>query len=144
MCCRAEVLQFCSANGVFVASGSHDDIRGNSIFGNTSLGIDLASGANQNQAAPVITTVNTLPGIFVVTGTLTSTPSKLFTIDVFANDTGGPSGRIFLGSAIAVTNNAGLATFVFVGLRPAGGAHIITATATDQQHNTSEFFTPVI
>ena len=141
---QANVIAFNGENGVFVASGSHDDIRGNSIFGNTSLGIDLALGANQNQAAPVVADVRTLGGIFLVTGTLTSTPNSVFIIDFFANDTGGPSGRIYLGSAVAVTNRVGVATYLFVGLRPAGGAHIITATATDLQHNTSEFSGTVI
>jgi parallel beta-helix repeat protein len=136
------VIAFNGANGVFVASGNDNGIRGNSIYGNTLLGIDLGSGANQNQAAPVLTSVHTLPGISLVSGTLTSKPYTVYTLEFFANDTSSPSGRVFLGSAVVFTNKLGIATFLFVGLRPAGGAHFITATATDLANNTSEFSAP--
>jgi hypothetical protein len=135
----ANIIAFNGQHGVFVYSGIDDGIRGNSIYGNTLRGIALGSGANQNQAAPVLTSVRTLQNVFIVSGTLTSTPSSVFTIEFFASDTSSPSGRIYLGSTVAVTNKWGVATYVFVGLRPSGGAHFITATATDLKNNTSEF-----
>ncbi len=127
------------ANGVLVASGSSNAIRDNSIYGNTLLGIDLATGANQNQAAPVLGPVQTLPSSIQITGTLTGVRLAAYTIDLYANDTNSPSGRIFLGVMGVTTNSAGLATFTYSGPRPPAGASYITATATDSSGNTSEF-----
>ena len=74
-----------------------------------------------------------------VTGTLTSTPNTSFTIEFFASDANGPSGRMFLGLLTVKTNAAGLATFTFNHLLPPLGDTFITATATDPSNNTSEF-----
>jgi parallel beta-helix repeat protein len=136
---QANVIAFNGAHGVFVASGIHDGILGNAIYGNSSAAIFLGAGANQNQAAPVIGNVQTLGGIFIVTGTLTSTPNSVFIIELYSNPTSGTSGHTFLGTAIAITNNVGVATFFFVGLTPSGGATFIKGTATDLQNDTSEF-----
>ncbi len=137
------VIAFNSANGVFVASGRRNGIRQNAIHSNALLGIDLGPGANNNQAAPVLNAVVRLPNRIQVTGTLTSTPNTMFTIEIFADFVCDPSdfgeGRIFLGSVRVRTNAAGLATFTFVGLLPPDGASFITATATDPENNTSEF-----
>ena len=139
----ANVIAFNGANGVFVASGSGNGIRGNSIRDNTSLGIDLAPGANADQTAPVLTQVHTLPASIHVAGTLTSKPKTKFTIEFFANYTSGPSGNIFLGSLTVKTNAAGFVAFTFDASRPPAGARFVTATATDPNNNTSEFSTAV-
>ncbi len=128
-----------TANGVFVVSGSGNTIRDNSIYGNTGLGIDLAAGANLNQAAPVLSTVQTLPSAIQVAGTLTSTPKSSFTIDLYANSVTGASGRVFLGVVTVTTNAAGQGSFTYTGPRPPSGDNFITATATDMNGNTSEF-----
>ncbi len=98
-------------DGVFVESGTNNGIHENSIFGNGGLGIDLGSGANLNQAAPVLTSVQTGGVGSQVLGTLTSRPKTAFTIEFFANDTNEPSGRVYLGQLKVKTNAAGVATF---------------------------------
>ncbi len=126
-------------DGVFVQSGVANGIHQNSIFGNGGLGIDLGSGANLNQAAAVLTSVQTSgPGIQVL-GTLTSRPKTTFTVEFFANDTNAPSGRVYLGQMKVKTNSAGVASFTSSRFQPPLGANAITATATDPSNNTSEF-----
>jgi hypothetical protein len=126
-------------NGVFVQSGSRNAFRANSIHDNALLGIDLASGANLNQAAPVLTSVLQLAQGVQISGTLTSKPRSTFSVEFFANYTSGSSGRISLGTKLVTTNGSGLATFTFVGPVLPLGANFITSTATDSLGNTSEF-----
>ena len=59
-----------TASGVIVNSGTQDAIHQNSIYSNGSLGITLTAGANNNQAAPVLTAVNATSTATQVTGTL--------------------------------------------------------------------------
>ena len=135
----ANLIAFNAANGVFIDSGSGNAIQGNSIHTNALLGIDLGPLANMNQAAPVLTAVSTLPLATQVSGTLASTPSTTFTIEFFGNTLRQSSGRILLGSMTATTDASGNASFTFLGPTLPIDARFITATATDPQHNTSEF-----
>lgn len=133
------VIAYNDDNGVLVASGSRNAIRNNSIYSNDLLGIDLAPGANANQAAPVLTAVQVSAQNIRITGNLTSKPRATFTIEFFASDPTQPGGRVSLGTKTVKANAAGLATFTFVGSLPPSGATAITATATDSLNNTSEF-----
>jgi hypothetical protein len=135
----ANLIAFNAADGVLVSSGSRNTIQGNSIHSNALLGIELGSGANGNQTAPVLTSVQVLPLGALISGTLTSKPNTTFTIEFFANPTGGASGRTFLGSLTVRTNAAGLAAFTYYGPLLPIGAHFVTATATDAMGNTSVF-----
>jgi hypothetical protein len=63
----------------------------------------------------------------------------VFTIEFFANSVNEPSGKFYLGSQQVTTDSAGEAAFIFLGPLPPSGANFITATATDQNNNTSEF-----
>jgi hypothetical protein len=119
-------------NGVFVQSGQRNTIQRNSIYGNTGLGIRVLNGANANQAAPVLTTAVTMPRGIRVTGTLTSTPSSRFTIELYAD-----GGQFFLGTMSVSTDKHGAASFAFAGLPI--GADDFVATATDANGNTSAF-----
>ena len=74
-----------------------------------------------------------------ITGTLISQPKKVFTIEFFANSVNEPSGKFYLGAQQVTTDSAGEAAFVFLGPLPPSGANFITATATDQNNNASEF-----
>jgi hypothetical protein len=128
-------------NGL-VASG--DSIRGNSLYTNGGLGIDLLNGGNHNQAAPAITAVATDGGSTDIDGTLDSTPSTSFRIELFSSPSCDPSGagegKTFLGFTDVTTDDAGHATFSSpVAAVPAGQA--VTATATSATHDTSEFST---
>ena len=124
----------------FVASG--DSILGNSMFNNDGLGIDLLNGGNNNQAAPAITAVTTNGGSTTIDGTLDSTASTIFRIELFSSPSCDPSGagegKTFLGSTDVTTDGAGHATFLSsVPALPAGQA--VTATATNSAtHDTSE------
>jgi hypothetical protein len=135
----ANVIAFNDLDGVFIQSGIDNGIHENSITGNGSLGIQLATGANLNQAAPVLTSVQASFLSIQVSGTLTSQPETVYTVEFFANDASGPSGRLFLGSVSVKTDVAGVATFTFKHFRPPAGDNFITATATDPNNNTSEF-----
>jgi parallel beta-helix repeat protein len=139
----ADVIAFNNLDGVFVESGISNGIHENSIYGNGGLGIDLGAGANLNQTAPVLSSVTTGALTIQVSGTLTSRPKTTFVIEFFANDTSGPSGRIFLGLLKVKTNAVGVAAFTFTHARPPAGDTFITATATDLGNNTSEFSAPV-
>jgi parallel beta-helix repeat protein len=135
----ANLIAFNDADGVYVASGSGNAIRGNSIFGNALLGIDLGASANMSQAAPVRTSVLAMPLGMQVSGTLTTTPNATFTIEFFANNADESSGHYFLGSMKVKSNATGVATFTFFGSLPPNGANFVTATVTDLKNNTSEF-----
>lgn len=132
-------------------------IPGNSIFSNTSLGIDLANdrnpapndagdldtGANNLQNYPIITSAKVNAGGTTITGTLNSTANTTFRIEFFANGACDPSGHgegaLYFGSTTATTDASGNVSFSasFPNALPAG--QVITATATDPAGNTSEF-----
>ncbi len=126
-------------NGVLVNSGTGNSILGNSIFSNGLLGIDLGSGANNNQAAPVLTSVTAFFQGIQISGTVVSRPNSVVTIEFFANAANEPSGQVLLGSVKAFTNRAGVAQFTFRSQIPLGGGRYFTATATVPSGNTSEF-----
>ncbi|MFN0279865.1 MAG: cohesin domain-containing protein [Pyrinomonadaceae bacterium] len=135
--------------------GSGISIRGNSIYSNSNLGIDLGSdnvtanddkdpdtGPNNLQNYPVVT--NAAIGSTTVGGTLNSTPGQSFSIDVYSNTACDPSGhgegRTYLGTATNVITDGTTGNASFTVTVPAIAAgQIITATATDAGGNTSEF-----
>jgi hypothetical protein len=137
------VIAFNELDGVFVLSGIDNGIHENSIFDDSAPGIELGPGANLDQAAPVLTSVETGVSSIQVSGTLTSKPKTTFTVEFFASDASGPSGRVFLGLLKVRTNASGVASFTFNHALPPAGANFITATATDPNNNTSEFSGPV-
>ena len=137
-------------------SGSGNSIRGNSIFSNNGLGIDLGtngvtpndgvdgdSGPNQLQNFPVISSVTSSSNSTTIQGSLKSIPSTTFAVDFYSNAAVDPSGNgegaQFFGTTSVSTNGSGdaniSATFP-IGL---AAGRVITATATDPNGNTSEF-----
>lgn len=143
-------------------------IRGNRIFSNDGLGIDLTqrsrsgltasriagvtpndlldrdSGANDHQNFPILTAAEVSGGRWVVQGTLNSTANTGFLIDLYANPTcegsGHGEGNQYLGFAEVTTDAAGNASFVVTLNPPVIPGHVITATATSMVlGNTSEF-----
>ncbi len=129
----------------YAFSAARDSILGNSMFNNTGLGIDLANGGNNNQAAPAITSVTTNDGSTTIGGALDSTASTTFRVELFSSPscdpTGAGEGKFLLGSVDTTTDGAGHATFSSsVPAVVAGQA--ITATATNETtSDTSEFAT---
>ena len=146
------------AVGVLVATGGSSAIRANSILGNAALGIDLApagvtlndpgdadTGANGRQNSPVIASASheTDTAITTVSGSLPSTPSSSFTVELFANAACDPSGsgegETPLATTVVLTEANGDGVFSFEvpdsGL-PVGA--FATATATSAAGDTSE------
>jgi hypothetical protein len=130
-------------------------IEGNSIYANEALGIDLNgngvtpndpgdndSGVNNLQNFPVISSVTTSAGMTTIKGTLNSTASTNFRVELFANDmvdgTDFGEGKTFLTFANVMTNPSGNGSFNVTVPKVVGQPHI-TATATDPNGNTSEF-----
>ena len=161
-------IAFNGLDGVAVLSlsGAGHSIRGNSIFSNGGLGINLQpspelagtvtpndpgdgdSGPNALQNFPVITAVSVTRGITTVAGTLNSTPSTFaplsFAIDIYANTatdaTGFGEGQTYLGSTTVTTNPSGNAAFSFS--TPTALSNVFftaTATPANSTPNTSEF-----
>lgn len=157
---QAEAANRISFNGgpgvVITGSGQGNAVRGNSIFSNAGLGIDLGgngvtpnddgdsdTGANNLQNFPVITGVLSSSNSTTIQGTLKSLPGITFQLDFFSNAAVDPSGNgegaTFFGTTSVNTNANGDATINAI--IPAGLAagRVITATATDPNGNTSEF-----
>ncbi|HZP80367.1 MAG TPA: hypothetical protein VFB21_01895, partial [Chthonomonadaceae bacterium] len=131
-------------------------VRGNSIFGNGRLGINLAggsensagvtanhtgsaSGPNNLQNYPILSDI-TGPGGIVI-GTLESLPNAAFALDFYLNDQPDPSGygegRRYLMTQTATTNAQGKANFRFPMPFAVG---YVSATATNlATGDTSEF-----
>ncbi len=131
-------------------------IQGNSIHDNGGLGIDLADdGVTANDAGdgdpnennlqnfPVLTSACVQGANTFIRGTFNSTPSTAFTLDFYLNHASDPSnhgeGEVYLGSAAAMTDGGGNASFSATMAMAAIAADFISATATDPNGNTSEF-----
>jgi hypothetical protein len=142
---------------------SRNVISQNSIFGNTLAGIDLVarssaaldhdgvtrndswdrdSGPNDLQNFPRLTAATMRGATIEVLGKLNSSANTSYRIECFWNEACDPSrhgeGRAFIGFTYVMTNDDGRGTF-----RVSGPRHwsrgFVTATATDDQGNTSEF-----
>lgn len=161
---QANTIANNSGDGIEIKAGSETAIRGNRIFANGKLAIDLegAIGVNANDALDVDAGPNGLqnyPQLFtaesdgtntIITGQLDTSTNSTFVIDFFssltADATGHGEAERYLGSATNLfTDASGNVRFteVFAGVSLADGEHV-TATATDQFGNTSEFSLNVI
>lgn len=136
---QANRIGFNAGGGVVISSGYSNAVGQNSIHDNVGLGINLAPGANMNQAAPALTSATIQASEVMLAGTLQSSPSTKFEIQFFANYENQPSGDIYLGQVAVWSDSNGLATFNFTAPEPPEGATYFTATATDADFNTSEF-----
>jgi hypothetical protein len=139
---------------VLDSGSTGNTIRGNSIYSNAHLGIDLGGdgvtlndshghvGPNSFQNYPVLTSATSTGGSLTIAGTLASSPGSTFTIDFYSSSSVDPSGygqgEHYLGSVPVTTNGSGLASFS-AAFASDSGRPFITATATDAAGNTSEF-----
>ena len=154
---EANTIAYAGSAGVIVFGGEGNTIRGNSIYSNADLGIDLGNdganfnddldpddGPNERQNYPVLSSVTT--GTTTrVQGVLHSTPSTSFTLDFYAN----PScmrlpsefleGQTYLGAAQLTSDGSGTAMFDVTLPAPTETGARIALTATDPYGNTSEF-----
>jgi hypothetical protein len=164
------VIHHNTGAGVVIGSSITDSatvgnsIRGNSIYQNGGLGIDLGNdgvtpnhkhnpspGPNNLQNFPVLTGARPLSkvGHTVVKGKLHSAANTTFKLDFYASATADPSGfgqgQRYLGSLAVTTDGNGDASFgpgtpVSGELSAATTAgEVVSATATDPTGDTSEF-----
>jgi uncharacterized repeat protein (TIGR01451 family) len=162
---EANIIANNSGAGVMVMNSipntSGNSIRGNSIYGNGSLGIDLAVfvtgsrgingndagdadiGANDRQNYPLLASVLSSASSTVATGSLNSTPNTMFTVDFYssvaADPTGFGEGQTYLGSSTVTTDLSGNATFAATLPVATPAGRFVTATATNPNGSTSEF-----
>jgi hypothetical protein len=165
---QANTIAFNSGAGINVrgpnnanSGGDRNNISGNSIHSNTSMGINLTLGGgfepdrnddfakdsdvgpNEMQNFPVLTRAPVSDGVATVSGTLISTPNRTFRLEFFANAACDAlfhgEGQTYIGTANITTDNAGNASFGPLSFAVPPGRSIITATATDPDGNTSEF-----
>ncbi|HEY2251016.1 MAG TPA: right-handed parallel beta-helix repeat-containing protein, partial [Planctomycetaceae bacterium] len=154
---QANTIAFNHGNGVTVTGDNSfgDSIRGNAIYGNTSLGIDLGNdGVTQNdpndadagpnglQNFPVLTLVEAGSSTHFV-GTINSVANSTLTIDFYSNPAADPfgygQGHVYLGSTVVTTDGAGYAAFNVRLASATSVGDVISATATDAANDTSEF-----
>jgi hypothetical protein len=153
-----------AANAGIVVSGDaaiNNAILGNSIFSNGGLGIDLTfpfdgtcgvtandhcdadTGPNNLQNYPVITSVVSGGGNTSIQGSLDAAANTAFKIEFFDNpqchSSGNGSGQTSIGSTEVLTDgNCNALINVTLPVNVESG-HVVTATATDPNSNTSEF-----
>jgi hypothetical protein len=147
--------------GIYDATTTGNSILGNSISANSGIGIDLGggsqigggvtvndagdadSGPNGLQNYPVLTSATTAGAVTTVGGTLNSTATTTFRIEVFSSPTADPSGygegTTMLGSTTATTDGAGNAAFTLVAAQAVAPGGVVTATAISPVGDTSEF-----
>jgi parallel beta-helix repeat protein len=139
----------------------NNSIRGNSIFGNSALGIDLVAtndvypgftandvgdadtGPNDLQNFPVLTNVFGFVGNTIVLGKLNSLAGETFAIDVYrsaaADSSGYGEGQFYVGTVSATTDGSGDASFAYTNRAGNFAGQYFSATATSPGGDTSEF-----
>ncbi|MDD5542294.1 MAG: FG-GAP-like repeat-containing protein [Acidobacteriia bacterium] len=152
-------IAFNQSSGVIIqnTSGLNDSIRGNSIYANSGLGIDLGgngspipndscdpdTGPNNLQNYPLLNSALASSSGISILGTLNSTSNTTFSVDFFSNQVCDPSGygegQTFLGTANVTTDGSCNANLNVTLPTPVTPGFFLTATATDPSGNTSEF-----
>ena len=144
--------------GIFLVSSANSTVRGNEIFRNRQIPIDLSggpagstpndpgdsdSGPNGLQNYPDLMAATTVGNEVEISGEMDSAPNATFRVDVFASamcrqGVFGEAER-YVGTFDVTTGPTGLATFAerIGGLDPTESP-FISATATDGLGNTSE------
>jgi CSLREA domain-containing protein len=151
------VIAYNGKDGVRIASGRLNTIRGNSIHGNGWLGIDLApagvtqndagqdvdTGANDLQNYPELVFASPFGGSMVVRLKFHSNLATAFRIDFYTNQqkdpTGYGEGQTYHHTYTLTTPALPHTILADVTMPSAPMGYYITATATDQLGNTSEF-----
>jgi hypothetical protein len=158
----ANIIAFNETTGVRVhALATGVRMMGNSIFSNGGIGIDLQSNTgvsepNPNDAGdldnwgnglqnfPVLDSAESGVSSTRVVGSLSTMPSRAYTIEFFASPDCDPSGygegKVFLGCTSVTTDASGGASFDETLATATPDGWVVTSTATeDLTGNTSEF-----
>ena len=153
----ANVIANNGADGVLVLAGVHNTIRGNLIYGNKGLAINLGGGTtpkpnsltfspsdpNEDVNYPGLSVVNypnvssVASGIFL---TLVDVPDEIYTFDFYLV---GPDSASFVARHSYTTDDTGTFFAPIPNLPAVPDGMYLTATATEQDGNTSEML-PVI
>jgi len=137
------VIAYNGDSGVYVANGSSTGnlITESSIYNNTGLDIELASGGNNSQAAPGLIQALQGPSYTYVEGFLNAAPNTTYTIDLYSSPPAapGPPVKTYRKSFLVSTDGAGTVNFsesfpIYLDLLSQ-----VFATATDLSNNTSQF-----
>lgn len=136
-------------------SSSGNSVRGNAIFSNQFVNIDLGypNGPTPNDADDSDTGPNNLQNYPTITGgtrsaagtginaSITTVPNSTVTFEFYANPINSSAGQVYLGTGVVSTDAAGVGTATFSppNSLPNFSSYYITATATDANGNTSEF-----
>jgi hypothetical protein len=165
---EANIIAHNGSDGVaiFDDATTGNTIRGNAIFNNGGLALnlvggnensfgvtsndlhDLDSGPNNLQNFPVLTNALAADGTTMIQGKLQTATNRTYWIDLYRNASVDPSGNgegeQYLGSVTLITDTNGNGSFSF----PAAGmfpGQFITATATDSATgDTSEFSAAIV
>ena len=158
---EGNVIAFNNFNGVLVGAflegtSVANSIRGNAIYGNGALGIDLGddgvsvnddldadTGPNNLQNFPVLSSALAIESSARIIGSFESAPNEEYTLDFYASsevdESNHGEGERYLGSEMVMTDGLGEASFDVALAEEAGSGEYITATATDSMGSTSEF-----
>lgn len=145
---------------IYDTGTTNNAIRGNSIYGNYALGIDLnndgvtpnhtgfLAGPNDFQNYPIITSAYGSGGSTIVLGSLNSLADTAYYIDFYGNASADPSGhgqgQTYLGAVSVTTDGSGNATFAFTNSAANDAGQYVSATATSLGGDTSEFSADVL
>lgn len=149
------VIAFNSLAGVVIwdTPTTNNPVRGNSIFSNGGIGIDLNyngitandtgdadTGPNNLQNYPVVTNTFGSGATTVVLGRFNSLANRTFAVDFYRNPSATPlGGKIYLGSLNLTTDGNGNATFAYTNNSGNFSGQYLTTTATIDTGDTSEF-----
>jgi hypothetical protein len=156
---QSNIIANNGGKGVVVGSNLTDTstdvtIRGNSIYGNGGLAIDLGNdgitpndsddsdtGPNLLTNFPIITEIK--HDSLIVSGTYSGAPNQTYTLDFYRSENGDASGygpgQTWIATEDITTDAMGNATFQFTFDTNIPEGQIVSATATDSVGNTSEF-----
>jgi parallel beta-helix repeat protein len=137
---------------------TNNPIRGNSIFDNGWVGIDLdqfpgnhvgyEAGPEDYQNYPVITNAFGLGNSTIVRGNFNSLPNDTYYIDFYANTVeesyGYGQGQTYMGSTTVMTSAAGNALFAYTNSSVNYSGQYITVTATAATGDSSQFAADVL
>jgi Astacin (Peptidase family M12A) len=164
-------IAFNGFTGIYAGSDNSDvslgnTIRGNTIYSNNYIGINLAGGVedfygvtandfgdadtgpNDLQNFPVITNAFGYAASTIVSGTLNSAASSTFSVDVYRNFSADPSdhgqGQFYVGTASVTTDGSGNGNFSLTNFTANYAGQFFTATATAASGDTSEFGADVL
>ena len=156
------VIAFAAGTGVVLydPGTTNNSVRGNSIFGNYYLGMDLngdgvtlnhsgfLAGPNNLQNFPVITNAFGSGDSIVISGILSSDASRNLWIDVYRNagpdDSGYGEGQFYFGTVNVTTDGSGSASFSLTNTSGNFAGQYFTVTATSAGGDTSEFSAAVL